>query len=241
MKGLVCCVLMLGLIEHVALAQKSSRGMPDGETVVRNIERQYEGIEDYTVTLTVTVNLERLKVAPMHMTMYFKQPDKIHFDANGFAMLPKQAAAMNFGRLHEHYAVDNRVEPDTADGRSYLRVSLTPKGDRLHIRHVAMDVDPARWTPEKVRIPLLDGRVMNVSVKYDQHEKHWLPSEAVITFVVSQGDSTAPNLLEELAPNRAGPQIREGVVTIRYSDYQLNRGLSDDLFKEDGGQKTEDR
>jgi hypothetical protein len=216
-----------------ALTQPTSGVVPDGETVLRRIEANYDGITDYTVTLNVTVNMERIKVPPTTLTMYFKQPDKVHFDAAGFAMVPRQAVAFNFGRLRARYDVEPSVATDSVAGRIEYRVVLLPKNDKTGLRRVQLFVDPLHWTPDSIRIPTLEGRVMTAGITSQAVEGRWLPAEITVTFGAASGDSALTNLMEEVAPNRRRSQPVSGSAVIRYSDYKLNTGLSDDLFKEE--------
>ncbi len=237
MKRLFTFVMLCCLCIPVAAAQQKQGSSPDGESILKNIEQHYAGINDYTVSLEITVNMEGLKVPPSKVTMYFKQPDKVHFDATGFAMVPRQAVAFNFERLRERYDVDKSVGRDTIDGRIEYRLTLMPKNDKTRLRRLVLFVDPARWTPDSLRIPSLDGRVMAAGIVNQRVGERWLPEQITVTFGGAGGDSTVVNVLEEAAPGRRQPSPRGGSATIRYSDYRINTGLSDDLFKEEPDQQ----
>ena len=220
-----------------AWSQTVHQNLPDGETILRNVENNYAGINDYTVSLEIVINMERLKVPPSKATMYFKKPDKVHFDATGFAMVPKQAVAFNFESLHERYDVEKTIGVDTMGGRNEYRLTLMPKNDKTRLRRVLLFVDPARWTPDSIRIPSLDGRMTAAGIKNESVDGHWLPAEITVTFGTAAGDTTVPDVMEEMAPGRRRPPVRGGSATIRYSGYKLNTGLSDELFKEEGEPK----
>ena len=237
MRTLLGVILVLFVSISQVMAQASHPALPGAETILRNVEHQYAGINDYTVTLEISVNVERLKVPPSKVTMYFKQPDKVHFSAQGFAMVPKQAVAFNFERLQERYDIEKGVEIDTVNGRTEYRLILLPKNDKTKLRRVQLYVDPERWAPDSLRIPSLDGRVMAAGIRNQQVGDRWLPAEVTVTFGTASGDSSVVNVLEEVAPGRRQPPARGGSATIRYSDYRINTGLSDDLFKNETEQQ----
>lgn len=229
----VALLVLTCLGSAAAPSQPSRQEPPAGDVVLRNVEKNYAGINDYTVSLEITVNVERLKVPPSKATMYFKRPDKVHFDATGFAMIPRQAVGFNFENLHEQYDVEKTVGVDTVNEKAEYRLTLLPKNDKTHLRRVLLYVDPSRWTPDSIRIPSLDGRVTAAGIANENVEGHWLPSMIHVTFGMASGDTTVPNVLQEVAPGRRQPPVRGGSATIRYSGYKLNTGLSDDLFKEE--------
>ena len=70
---------------------------PSGEQILKNVESARAAVKDYTVMLDIVADVERLKVPPMKAKMYFKYPDKVHFDSKGFALLPREGLALNPG------------------------------------------------------------------------------------------------------------------------------------------------
>ncbi len=78
-------------------------GQLTGEEILKKVESQVAGVQDYTVSLGVTVDLERLNVPPMHVTMYYKKPDKVRFASDGFALLPKEGIGIGAGGLVSKY------------------------------------------------------------------------------------------------------------------------------------------
>lgn len=237
MKRVFIAWMAVGLTVATVMAQRHApAGKPDGETVLKHLEQNYIGINDYTVSMRVSVNLERLKIPPTTVKMYFKQPDKVHYDATGFVMLPKQIAAMNFSRLHETYSIEPAVQQDTLHERRVFILTMIPKADRTRLKRVQLIVDQERWTPERIRIPLLDGRMLTANLSYQEVGNRWLPREITATFQMAQGDTSVPNIFEQITPTRRPQPPRDGSVSIGYSDYRINTGLSDDIFINENGE-----
>jgi hypothetical protein len=209
--------------------QKGGRP-PTGEEILRLLQGTLDGIRDYTVALDVAVDLERLKVPRMRATMYFKQPDKIHFASEGFALLPKEGIAFSPADLIAKYNVEEAVK-DTLDGQEDVRLTLVPKDDRVRLRRLFLDVRPGRWTAEKITAPLPDGRTMTARFEQQFIQEHWLPSRLTVGFTTAGRDSTDEGIADQIAPGRVRTPPRSGTIIITYSDYRINTGLSDDLFQ----------
>ena len=205
-------------------------GIPSAEEVLRRVEEQMSGVNDYTVTLHVTVDLQGLNVQPMTVTMFFKQPDKVHFAAEQFALLPREGLSMSIGQLRSRFIGEN-VESDTLGGKQVWRLTMKSRADRTGSREIRVLVDPDRWTIERLGSTLPDGRRMSASFSYEQIEVFLLPSTLEVRFASQSPDTTRYSPLFEEAPSqrtrRAPPT---GRVLIRYSDYQLNQGLNDEIF-----------
>ena len=226
MKSTLVVVLVLGL--QCAFGQKLS-----GEDILHKAEQNFLEIKDYTVTLDIVADIERMKVRPMHATMYFKQPEKVHFDAKGFVVLPREGMGVQFGQLTQKYAVDSVVR-ETVDGVQMFRLALRPRDEKAVMRRMYMWVDGKRWTPEQIRIPQPNGRAMEARFTYTNIDRFWLPQLLVVTFSSPVKDTTTAvpqtNPFAGGAPTAPRGGTRAGKVTVNYSNYRVNTGLPDSIF-----------
>jgi outer membrane lipoprotein-sorting protein len=201
-----------------------------GEEVLQRVEEQLEGVHDYSVTLDVTVHLKGLTVQPMTVTMYFKQPDKVHFAADRFALLPREGLGMSIGQLRSRYTVES-VEEDSLDGKQALCLMLKSQSDRTKLREIRALVDPQRWTIMRLESTLLDGRDMVVIFSYEAVDSVLLPSTMEVQFTSASPDTATHSFFFDEPTSQQGrrPPLT-GSVFITYSHYRLNQGLSDELF-----------
>jgi outer membrane lipoprotein-sorting protein len=217
-------VMALSVAAAVAVARG---GDPAGETILHNVEARLAAVHDYTVTLDVVADIERLNVPPMHATMYFKQPDKVHINAEGFAMLPREGLQPNVAKLLAKYAVAG-VGKDTLDGVPVRKVMLQAKSDRSFPRSLAVYVNTQRWTTERIVTSGGADRLVTISFSYVQVQGIWLPDGMRAAFALAPADPTETD--SPAGPLRPPQKPRNGTVTVRYSNYRLNTGLSDDIF-----------
>lgn len=204
-----------------------SAGTPSGEEILGKVEENFRGIEDYTVTLDVTVDLERLSVPPMHVTMYFKRPDRVHFSSQGFALLPKESIAFTSSGLLMHFTVEQTTERRDSTGLRY-DLMLKPKKDKTGLRRLMLTVNGEHWVPERLAAPQFDGRVMEAVFHHERVEGHWLPVSLDVTFAASE----VPEQEQALPGTPRSPVPRNGSISIRFSHYLLNTGLDDAVFAE---------
>lgn len=232
---------LLPVAAVAALVAGFMPGDPAGTDILRRIEQQVAGVKDYTVTLDVVADIEHLKVPPMHATLYYKQPDKVHIASKGFAMLPRESMGMQFSKLTERYAVDSVVMDRTASPVLY-RLVMHPRDERSTVRRILLYVHGGRWTPERIEIPQPAGAVMKAGFTYQNVSGFWLPSQLTVTFAAGASDTTtaAPanpfgNAPAPRAAARGGG--RTGTITVKYSEYRVNTGLGDEVFVETGEPK----
>jgi len=223
-RGALCAAVFLSAAWHP--------GDPSGLEILKNVEEASAKVNDYSATLEITADIERLNVPPMKVRLFFKRPDKIHIDAEGFALLPREGLVLNAGRLMNRYTVKG-VARESSEGVTLYALTLIAKSERTRLRTVLVYVDPARWTVEKLVMSQPGERMMSAAFRYAQVDGFWLPSELVASFAIAPADTSDPEPVEQVLPPRPSQKPRKGSVTVRYAGYSINTGLSDELFKDD--------
>ncbi|MBX2991333.1 MAG: hypothetical protein KF749_09195 [Bacteroidetes bacterium] len=199
-----------------------------GEAILKNVEANFAGIQDYTVSLEAKVDLERLKVPQMKATMYFKQPDKVHFDSEGFALLPKEGLSFSPGSLSSRYD----VEAVKAENEVFV-LTLKPKTRKTNAR-MLVTVRPVNWTVLGISSMQQGGRSIQTEFEYEKLEGYWLPVRLTATLTVDTSEASTSDDVQQRRPSFAP---RQGTIQIRYSDYRINSGLPDEIFEK----KDQDR
>lgn len=199
-------------------------GQRTGEAVLKRVEGEMARVQDYVVTLDAVVNVERLNVPPMHVQMFYKHPDKFHFASNGFALLPREGLSFNVARVLSQFSV-----VDVAESTAHVFLTLRPKRETARSGRLELTIDTVLWRPVVVKSYLVDGRTMTVRFQYDRFDGYIMPSQLVVEFAASGEDtSDQPITMPGALPRVQMP--RTGTIDIRYSDYKINIGLSDEIF-----------
>jgi outer membrane lipoprotein-sorting protein len=229
MRALVLSMLIAG----VAPVEMTAAAPPDsgGAAVLERVAAQYAAVQDYVVTLNITTNIERMSVPPMNATMYFKKPDRVHFDAQGFAILPREGLTFNPAMLSERFLVD-AVASDTLGGKRVLRLTMRPRSDQARTRRVILFVDPERWTPERFTTAGIDGRTMSASFTHTRVDRFWLPSILFVEFSAATDTAAVPQWEQSVPGSSGRMSFRGGTIEVKYSGYRVNTGLDDAIFEE---------
>lgn len=224
--------LIIGML--LALAPGISLQQPTADEVLRRVEEGLKGIDDYTVRLRATVDMERLQVPAMEATMYFKAPDKIHFESQSFAMLPREGLALNPADLRRKFEGE-LLGKDTVGSVVCHVVRLRPRSEETTQKSVTLWVDPARWVVMQMRTQPFEGRRLVARFSYVRVEgRFWLPETLAASFETlgapGEAGRAAPAVPPETQPQRR--PLRQGSITVIYSDYAVNTGLTDAFFEE---------
>lgn len=206
---------------------------PTGDEILRRVEQTLAPVNDYVVDVQAEVNMERLRIPRMKATMYFKKPDKIHFESANFAMLPREGIALNPTWLREHF--DATVERiDTVEGRRVQKLQLAAKDPNTRLRQLFVWVDTERWTVARLETIPYEGRSLTAVFHQSLHQGHyWLPDSMKANFGFAGVDTSSGPFIYQYAPqmNEMQRPPRSGSVKVSYANYRINVGLSDEIFE----------
>jgi hypothetical protein len=177
--------------------------------------------------------MERVQIPKMHAELFFKKPDKVHFSSQNFLLVPREGIALNPLVLKEHYLTTSAVR-DTIDGKRLFKLILAAKDVKTRLRALSIWVDPINWTITKMETIPYEGRTLSMVFSYEcQQGKYWLPSKLIVSFA-SESDKAQKDSSPSIDNQFEGVQRslpRSGTVTVVYSNYKINIGLSDELFE----------
>lgn len=220
----------------VVLTAESQR-LPSGADVLQKVENGVEGVQDYVVNLQTDVHMERLRIPRAIATMYFKRPDKIHFDSPSIVMMPREGIVFGSVAVLEQYTAET-IGEDTVQRVKNFKLQLAAKSATARLRQLFIWVNPETWTISRLQTIPYEGRILTMGFTYGLQEgKYWMPvsltarlgllDEARPPMQSLDSSSTPETPLDQIQPRAQ----RSGSSSIIYSGYKINVGLSDDLFK----------
>jgi len=210
----------------------------DPDEILDNIIKAFEEIKDYIVDVNIKVDVAFLKVPEANARIYFKQPDKVHMESEGFALLPKQG--MNFsplGFLKTDYTAlyDKEVE---LNGTNVSVLKVIPLDERSDVILSTFWIDQLNNRIIKVESSRRPGGTFSIDLTYPRDKPDFLlPATMVFTFAIE--DIRFPTGITDDSNSESNSEIekedkdKSGKVYINYSNYKINQGLSDDLFKDE--------
>lgn len=225
-------LLLLFICSITVLAQSKNPN-----EILDNVIKAFEEIEDYVVDVNIKVDVSFLKVPESTAKIYFKQPDKVHLESDGFALLPKQG--MNFsplGFLKTDYTAfyDKEVK---LNGTEVSVIKIIPLNEKSDVILSTFWIDQTKNRIMKVESSRKPSGTFTIELTYPKNKPDFLlPETMVFTFAIEDmhfptgitGDTDS-----ESNKNDKKEKDKTGKVYINYSNYKINQGLSDDLFKDE--------
>jgi hypothetical protein len=204
----------------------SATAQQDPYALLDRVQASYQRVNDYKVEIEATVAMQGLSVPKMKATMYFKKPDKVHIESDGFAMLPRDAVGFNPAtfRKDEYDAVIQGEE--SIRGTQCVKLKLLARADSIRLQRATLFVDATRDLVLRMDADPGEGASVQADFTYKKFNgKYWLP-ESIEIVMASPMRFRSPNMKKQ-----AKGEDSKATVSIRYRNYVVNKGLSDSLFE----------
>jgi outer membrane lipoprotein-sorting protein len=235
MKKIIMALLFLIPLPANPASAKKPVTVSEADSLLSKAVEAFGDVSDFSVTIDAEVNMEQVQVPNMHATMYFKKPDKIHFDSKGFLFVPRDGIMLNPAVLSDRYNA-SLVQSEMTQGRMVYKLQLAAKETKTKLRQMYVWLESVNWTILRIETIPYEGRTLTMDFSYELvQEKFWLPSKIVF----SLGSTGEREKSSEILDSQQGGQFgnvqrslpRNGSVTIVYSDYKVNTGIDDSLFE----------
>lgn len=222
------------LIALLSLTALSTRAQNDPEKLLAQVKDAFNQVKDYEVDVNIIIDVEFLKVPETNAKIYFKQPDKVKVDAEGFALMPREG--LNFSPnslLKENYTALFEKD-EKVDGFNCAVVKIIPLGSGTSVILSTVWIDRKNSVIRKVETTTKTNGTFNIDLKYDLGKtKYPLPVSIVFAFEVNKlnlpkgfsGDTSKKK-------KDNGKDTAPGKVYVKYSNYKINKGISDKVFEE---------
>jgi hypothetical protein len=215
---------------------------PDPDAILTRIKAKMDRVNDYRADITIRLNLDMLKIPEKKAVMYYKKPDKIHFETKGFALIPKKAS--NFQQrdvLNGKYTALS-VRNEMYEGRNLSVIKVIPMDDASDVVLSTVWADPL--TDRIYRMESVTRNEGSVNLVFFYGNKPFdLPEAIRITFEVAKtelpmgitGDFESGLGLPEPTEDGKKSKRSKGTVWVTYENYVVNKGIEDSVFEKKPG------
>jgi outer membrane lipoprotein-sorting protein len=193
-----------------------------------SIEKKYAGLQDYTAEVSVHFDIESFKAPDMQARLYYKTPDKMKVESKRVFFFPKDGGYLNPSQFKKEGFEIRFLESSADDGRKAVKLKLTPKKTKKNIQDFVLTIDTDRNLIREMEITQFDGREIKAVIDYGKFDGFELPVHIRLKLDIPSFETEGPKEFDQLVQK---PKRVTGTIDIRYSNYKVNSGLSDEIFK----------
>lgn len=206
------------------------------DQLITLLVNKISSIKDYSVSANIKANIPLIKVLPVNATIYFKQKDKFKVVSKGIAILPKQGftdVSSFLAKKGTYVAVDGGKV--VLNGVNAHIVTVIPTVENSDIILAKLWVDPIQNCILKTDLTTRGSGSVSIEYVYGSQVVFGLPDK--ITFTVDVKKFKMPkSISSDINHSEKNKKVdpkksKSGTITITLSNYVVNKGISDDIFK----------
>lgn len=209
----------------------------DADAVIQQLVSKLNTVKDYSVDANIKANIPLIKIMPVNASIYFKQKDKFKVVSKGIAILPKQGFTdvntflMNKG---SYMAVSSGTK--TINDIKTNLITVIPTGETSEIILAKLWIDTKRDIIIRSQVTTRSSGTVLVDYSYGSEVSFGLPNQLVFTIDVKKfkmPKSVAADLNKtDAQKQKTADKDQKGTITIKLTNYKVNKGINDAVFKE---------
>ncbi len=205
--------------------------------LVQKVKIKLYKVNDYEAAGEMKTSVSFMKVPAAQVKVYFKKPGKIKIkNEKGISLVPKGTVSISLNNLlsGQFQALDAGV--DNVNGIPVKVVKLLPVDENGEVVLSKLYIDEARLLILKAKTTTRESGTNELEMSYGKFAAYALPDKIIFTFntqdyklpkgVTFDYDDGSPKKKET-----AASQNQRGKIEIAYSNYVINKGISDEVFK----------
>lgn len=208
------------------------------EDVIEKINSKLSSAKDYTVNAFIDADIPMIQIMPSKAKIYFKQKDKFKIESKGINILPKQG----FTELNVFLSDKSKYTAVFGDSLKIRDVdtrliNLIPNSTSGEIILAKIWVDQKNSVIMRSQVTTQSNGTVKTDFKYGNQLSYGLPSELkfeidVKKFKMPKSVAADINKTSTDKKKTKTKQKSKGTITITLTDYAVNTGLSDSIFKD---------
>jgi outer membrane lipoprotein-sorting protein len=208
----------------------------DVKALLQQVKAKYDLVDDYTATGKMKTNVLFIKAPVATVNIYYKKPDKLRIrNEKGISFIPKGSVNINMNNvlgLNNFEAIDGGKEK--INGVDCRVVKIFPLNDEENIIRATLYIDEKAVLVRKSVISTKENGTYELLMSFKNYTSYGLPDKVILTFntrdyklpkgiTIDYDNGTTTK--EDKAKNK------KGTVEISYSNYVINRGVPDSVFR----------
>ena len=228
MKRFLLSVFVFGLLGHLS-------AQTPGE-LINKIKAKLEKVNDYTAKGKLKTNVVFIKAPVASVKVYYKKPDKMKIvNEKGISFIPKGSVNINLAKFLS--AVGNYEIVDAGkEATTGLRIlKLLPSDENSDIVLSTLYIDEQAELIRKAKNTTRDNGTYELEMSYGKYSSYGLPDRVIFSF--NTKDYKLPKGVtfdyDDGSEKKPADDLKnkKGKVEISYSEYVINKGVDDSIFK----------
>ena len=227
------CFLFLLVFQFALFANAQ-----DMNALEKRVKTKLDLVNDYEADGNMKTDVSFIKAPIGKVKVYFKKPNYFRLKKNGgISLLPKGGVSVNMSSLiatNDFVAI--AAGESMVNGTNTKVVKLLPSNDNSDIVLTTLYIDEPNLLVKKAITTTKENGTYEMEMRYGAFAQYGLPEKVIFSFntkdyKLPKGVTLEFDDNEKPISDAQKMKNRKGRVEITYSNYSINKGVSDSMFK----------
>lgn len=206
------------------------------EELLNKIKVKLEKVNDYTANGRLKTNVVFIKAPIASVKVYYKKPDKMKIvNEKGISFIPKGSVNINLTKFLTTAGSFEIVDAGKDASSGFRILKLLPSDENSDIVLSTLYIDEKNELVRKAKNTTKDNGTYELEMTYNKYAAYGLPDKVIFSFntkdyKLPKGVTFDYDVGSEKKDDDS-MKNRKGKVEITYSEYQINKGVNDSVFK----------
>lgn len=214
---------------------QASFAQTDPMKLLQKVKAKMDRVNDYSATGKMRTDVVFIKAPVSNIRVYYKKPNRFKINRDGgISLLPKGGVSVNLNALmltNDFTAIDAGTG---MLGNTPVRVvKLLPLQENSDVVLSTMYIDEQRLLVLKTNTTTRENGTYEMDMQFGKYADFGLPDKVVFSFNTKDYKLPKGITLEfdDGTKQQQLPKNKKGKIEITYAAYQVNKGVSDAMFK----------
>ena len=218
----------------VALSWSKCSQAQTASQIINKVNQNFSKVNDYTADMNIHLDVSFIKMKDIAAKVFFKKPNKFKVKAEGIMLLPKQNPNNIQAMLKDTNSYNAiKTGAEIINGVSTTIITVIPNADTSDLILGKFWIDTNKGVILKSNLTTRSNGNMEIEHFYGTNSGYALPDKLIFTIETSKF-KLPKALVVDLDSSPTGtdnPENKKGKITIVFSNYLLNKGVDDKIFK----------
>ncbi len=222
-------LLIVSLFVNITNAQDNAN------VILHNVYAKVQKAKDYSVNVHIKVDMPFIRLMPVDAKIYYKQKDKFKVESKSIAIVPRQSFDQATKMLADTNSFSTIVQGKEMIGTvQAIIINIIPLSDTSDLILGKLWIDPKQNVILKSQMTTKSNGTILTEYTYGAQIAYGLPDKMIFTVDVKKfkiPKSVAADMNNEPKEEDKTKDKKKGQILIILTNYQINKGISDTVFK----------
>lgn len=223
-------IMLLSVVDSSAQTQTA-------EEIVQKIKEKLDKVNDYEARGKMTTNVIFIKAPVATVKVYFKKPNKLRINnEKGVSFIPRGSVNINLNTVFVNNSSFDIIDMGQEAGTGLRIIKLLPRQEDADIVLSTLYIDEKQLLVKKAKTTTKENGTYELVMTYGKYVDYGLADKIIFTFNTKEYKLPKGITFDYDDGSKKEPPAdklknKKGKVEISYSNYIINKGVSDNVFE----------